>query len=44
MENYTVKENFIVRTNADGSEFWIPMDEKNSDYQAYLNPPKEPKP
>lgn len=27
----------IKRTNDDGSESWIPMDESNSDYQAYLN-------
>ena len=26
----------IVRTNLDGSESWIPMDESNSDYQRYL--------
>jgi hypothetical protein len=29
---------FIVRTNEDGSESWIPTDEANSDYQEYLNP------
>ena len=34
----TVLENnhFIVRTNDDGTESWIPKDEGNSDYQAYL--------
>ena len=31
-------QDFIVRTNDDGSESWIPKDEANSDYQAYLNP------
>ena len=30
----------IKRTNEDGSISWIPMDESNSDYQAYLNPDK----
>lgn len=30
----------IKRTNADGSETWIPTDPANSDYQAYLNPDK----
>ena len=29
---------FIVKSNDDGSESWIPVDESNSDYQAYLNP------
>ncbi len=28
---------YIVRTNDDGSESWIPKDEANADYQAYLN-------
>jgi hypothetical protein len=39
----TVLENnhFIVRTNDDGSESWIPKDEGNSDYQRYLNPETE---
>ena len=31
-------QDFIVRTNEDGSESWIPKDEANADYQAYLNP------
>ena len=31
---------YIVRTNDDGSESWIPKDEANADYQAYLNPDK----
>jgi hypothetical protein len=26
----------IKRTDADGKIWWIPMDEANSDYQAYL--------
>ena len=28
----------IIRTNEDGSIWFIPVDEANSDYQAYLNP------
>lgn len=28
---------FIVKTNTDGSETWIPTDPSNADYQAYLN-------
>jgi hypothetical protein len=28
----------IKRTNEDGSVSFIPADESNSDYQAYLNP------
>ena len=28
----------LKRTDADGSVWWIPMDESNADYQAYLNP------
>ena len=27
----------IKRTDEDGKVWWIPMDETNSDYQAYLN-------
>lgn len=36
----TVLENnhYIVRTNEDGTESWIPLDPANSDYQEYLNP------
>ena len=41
MEKYREEENFIVRTNEDGSESWIPKDPANSDYQAYLNPKDE---
>lgn len=26
----------IKKTDENGQEFWIPMDEANSDYQAYL--------
>jgi hypothetical protein len=39
----TVLENnhYIVRTNDDGSESWIPVDPANSDYQRYLNPETE---
>jgi hypothetical protein len=35
------KEKFIVRTNENGTESWIPVDPANSDYQAYLNPEAE---
>ena len=28
---------FIVKENEDGSSTWIPKDEANSEYQAYLN-------
>ena len=31
---------FIVRANDDGTISWIPKDEANSDYQAYLNKDK----
>jgi hypothetical protein len=34
--NYREVENFIVRTNDDGTVSWIPKDPANSDYQAYL--------
>ena len=39
MTNYrkeTTDQDFIVRTNEDGSESWIPTDQGNSDYVAYL--------
>jgi hypothetical protein len=32
---------YIVRTNDDDSQSWIPKDEANADYQAYLNPEAE---
>ena len=39
---YEVVENLegqmIKRTDADGKESWIPLDESNADYQRYLNP------
>ena len=28
----------LKRTDEDGKVWWIPMDEANADYQAYLNP------
>jgi hypothetical protein len=36
----------LKATFEDGREMWIPMDEANSDYQAYLNKdkPQEVKP
>jgi len=37
----TTGQGFIVRTNEDGSESWIPKDPANSDYQRYLNPEAE---
>ena len=30
------RTDFIVRTNEDNSQSWIPVDPANSDYQAYL--------
>jgi hypothetical protein len=32
----TTKADYIVRTNEDGTESWIPLDPANSDYQEYL--------
>jgi len=32
----TTESEYIIRTNEDGSESWIPADPANSDYQAYL--------
>lgn len=29
-------QSFIKRTNEDGTESFIPLDEANADYQAYL--------
>ena len=37
----TTTQDFIIRINDDGSESWIPKDEANSDYRAYLNPEAE---
>jgi hypothetical protein len=34
-------EKFIVRSNENKTESWIPVDPANSDYQAYLNPESE---
>ena len=31
-------DTILKRTDEDGKVWWIPMDETNSDYQAYLNP------
>jgi len=31
----------LKATDETGKEFWIPMDETNSDYQRYLNPEAE---
>jgi hypothetical protein len=36
MEKYKVEQLFIQRFNDDGSISYIPKDEANSDYQAYL--------
>ena len=38
MTQYTEHELVIERQNEDGSISFIPKDEANSDYQAYLNP------
>ena len=27
----------IIKIDADGREWWVPVDPANSDYQAYLN-------
>lgn len=35
---------FIKRINEDGTVSFIPVDETNSDYQAYLNPKDEAAP
>jgi len=37
----STSQDFIVRTNEDGSESWIPVDPANADYQRYLNPEAE---
>ena len=40
MINYrkeTTQADYIVKTNEEGLETWIPLDEANADYQAYLN-------
>lgn len=46
MPTYQIKQNpigqnYLERINDDGSVSYIPMDEANSDYQAYLNPKAE---
>jgi hypothetical protein len=46
MPTYEIRKNpldqdALVRSNDDGTESWIPMDEGNSDYQRYLNPEAE---
>ena len=33
-----IGDEFIKRTNDDGSVTFIPVNESNSDYQRYLNP------
>jgi hypothetical protein len=40
MTQYTEHELVIERENEDGSVSFIPKDETNADYQAYLNPDK----
>ena len=45
MDNYSIEVNgkgveVLVLRREDGSALWIPMDENNSDYQAYLNKDK----
>jgi hypothetical protein len=41
MIQYREEDNYIVRTNLDGSESWIPKNPANTDYQRYLNPETE---
>lgn len=36
MTQYREDEKFIIKSNEDGSESWIPKDFANSDYQRYL--------
>jgi hypothetical protein len=36
----TYGQDFLKRTDQDGKIWFIPMDEANSDYQAYLNKDK----
>lgn len=36
MAKYTLEENCVIRENEDGTFTAIPLDESNSDYQAYL--------
>ena len=45
MSTYTIETNakgveVVVLRKEDGSALWIPMDENNADYQAYLNKDK----
>jgi len=40
MINYTETDFAIVRENKDGSVSFIPKDNSNADYQAYLNKDK----
>jgi hypothetical protein len=37
----SVESEILKRTDEDGSVYWIPIDESNSDYQRYLNPEAE---
>jgi hypothetical protein len=46
MTNYEIVKNsfnqdLLKRTDEDGTVWWIPIDESNSDYQRYLNPEAE---
>ena len=44
MENTYIEHEFMIqRNNADGSVSFIPKDEANADYQAYLESLKETK-
>jgi hypothetical protein len=36
MTKYTENDNYVIRTNDDGSKSWIPKSLENSDYQEYL--------
>jgi hypothetical protein len=37
----SLTDKMLKRTDANGKEVWIPLDESNSDYQRYLNPDAE---
>ena len=42
MTTYEIREglggDILIKIDANGVESFVPMDESNSDYQAYLNP------
>lgn len=38
IEATEISKAILIRHNLDGTDTFIPMDEANADYQAYLNP------